>query len=139
MEENGSRQQVQTVARFWHFLERQDLSSGSWQRSMVSQYQNKRALISNIHMRPFFSRSMAVLAFVTASLLLTSATTRSWPEIFTKPKVLIFCKTNGYHHASIAAGTVAIKKLGEENGFDVDVTEDSTQFRFKILKKYSAL
>jgi type 1 glutamine amidotransferase len=82
---------------------------------------------------------MAVLAFVTVSLALTSATTRSWPEIFTKPKVLIFCKTNGYHHASIAAGTVAIKKLGEENGFDVDVTEDSTQFRYKILKKYAAL
>lgn len=82
---------------------------------------------------------MAVLAFVTVSLALTSATTRSWPEIFTKPKVLIFCKTNGYHHASIAGGTVAIKKLGEENGFDVDVTEDSTQFRYKILKKYAAL
>ncbi|HVV06652.1 MAG TPA: ThuA domain-containing protein [Puia sp.] len=89
--------------------------------------------------RPSFSRFMAVLAFVTVSLALTSATTRSWPEIFTKPKVLIFCKTNGYHHASIAAGTVAIKKLGEENGFDVDVTEDSTQFRYKILKKYAAL
>lgn len=89
--------------------------------------------------RPSFLRFMAVLAFVLASLLLTSATTRSWPEIFTRPKVLIFCKTNGYHHASIAAGTVAIKKLGEENGFDVDVTEDSTQFRYKNLKKYSAL
>ncbi|OJW57840.1 MAG: Crp/Fnr family transcriptional regulator [Sphingobacteriales bacterium 50-39] len=89
--------------------------------------------------RPSFLRFMAVLAFVMASLLLTSATTRSWPEIFTRPKVLIFCKTNGYHHASIAAGTVAIKKLGEENGFDVDVTEDSTQFRYKNLKKYSAL
>ncbi|HEY8969659.1 MAG TPA: ThuA domain-containing protein [Puia sp.] len=89
--------------------------------------------------RSSFSRGMAVLAFVTVSLLLTSATTRSWPEIFARPKVLIFCKTNGYHHASIAAGTVAIKKLGEENGFDVDVTVDSTQFRYKNLKKYSAL
>jgi len=89
--------------------------------------------------RPSFLRFMAVLTFVMTSLLLTSATTRSWPEIFTRPKVLIFCKTNGYHHASIAAGTVAIKKLGEENGFDVDVTEDSTQFRYKNLKKYSAL
>lgn len=87
--------------------------------------------------RPSFFRFMVVLAFVMT--VLTSATTRSWPEIFTRPKVLIFCKTNGYHHASIAAGTVAIKKLGEENGFDVDVTEDSTQFRYKKLKKYSAL
>jgi uncharacterized protein len=106
---------------------------------MVSQYSNKRTLI-NIHMRrPSIFRIMALLAFVTVGLLLTSATTRSWPEIFAKPKVLIFCKTNGYHHASIAAGTTAIKKLGEEHGFDVDVTEDSTQFRYKILKRYSAL
>jgi type 1 glutamine amidotransferase len=61
------------------------------------------------------------------------------PEIFAKPKVLIFSKTNGYHHASIAAGIVAIQKLGAENGFDVDTTTDSTRFRKKILKKYAAL
>jgi type 1 glutamine amidotransferase len=89
--------------------------------------------------RPSFFRVAALVAIVLTSLILTSATTRSWPEIFTRPKVLIFCKTNGYHHASIAAGTVAIKKLGAENGFDVDVTEDSTKFRYKTLKKYSAL
>jgi uncharacterized protein len=62
-----------------------------------------------------------------------------WPEIFTKPRVLIFSKTNGYHHASISAGIVAIKKLGEQNGFLVDATDDSTRFRKKILKKYAAL
>src|SRR5258708_30194099 len=61
------------------------------------------------------------------------------PEIFARPKVLIFSKTNGYHHASIAAGIVAIKKLGAENGFDVDTTTDSTRFRKKIMKKYDAL
>lgn len=60
-------------------------------------------------------------------------------EIFTRPRVLIFSKTNGFHHNSIAAGTAAIKKLGEENGFDVDATTDSTWFRKKILKKYAAL
>jgi len=56
-----------------------------------------------------------------------------------KPKVLIFSKTNGFRHASIPVGIAAIKKLGEENGFDVDATEDSTKFTKKILKKYAAL
>lgn len=56
-----------------------------------------------------------------------------------KPKVLIFSKTNGYHHASIATGIVAIEKLGVENGFDVDTTTDSLLFRKKVLKKYAAL
>jgi uncharacterized protein len=60
-------------------------------------------------------------------------------EIFVTPKVLIFSKTNGYRHAAIPAGIAAIKKLGEANGFTVDVTEDSTWFRKKILKKYAAL
>jgi uncharacterized protein len=56
-----------------------------------------------------------------------------------KPKVLIFSKTNGYHHASIATGIAAIQKLGEENGFSVDTTTDSTRFRPGILKQYAAL
>jgi type 1 glutamine amidotransferase len=58
---------------------------------------------------------------------------------FAKPKVLIFSKTNGYHHASIATGIEAIKKLGAENGFEVDTTTDSLMFRKKVLKKYAAL
>ncbi|MEO6836985.1 MAG: hypothetical protein ABI185_01270, partial [Ginsengibacter sp.] len=36
-----------------------------------------------------------------------------------KPKVLVFSKTAGYHHESIANGIVAIQKLGAENNFDV--------------------
>ena len=62
-----------------------------------------------------------------------------WPEIISKPKVLIFCKTNGYHHASITTGIAAIRQLGEANGFAVDTTADSTWFRKNILKKYAAL
>jgi len=62
-----------------------------------------------------------------------------WPGIIARPKVLIFCKTNGYHHASITTGVAAIRRLGEENGYAVDTTADSTWFRPKILKKYAAL
>ncbi len=56
-----------------------------------------------------------------------------------KPKVLIFSKTNGFRHASIPVGIEAIKKLGAENNFDVDATEDSTAFRTDNLRKYAAL
>jgi cytochrome c len=56
-----------------------------------------------------------------------------------KPRVLVFSKTSGYRHASIAAGKVAIMKLGRENGFDVDTTEDARYFTEDTLKNYSAV
>lgn len=73
------------------------------------------------------------------STLISSYATHPRAKRFAKPSVLIFCKTNGYHHASITTGITAIKKLGEENGFAVDTTADSTWFREKTLKKYKAL
>ena len=80
-----------------------------------------------MHFRPLY----ILLSF---SLLFLSAAPHK-----SKPRVLIFSKTNGFHHNSIAAGTEAIKKLGAENGFDVDATVDSTWFTKKILKKYAAI
>lgn len=56
-----------------------------------------------------------------------------------KPKVLVFSKTAGYRHASIAAGKTALMKLGQENGFDVDTTEDAGYFTEASLKQYSAV
>lgn len=56
-----------------------------------------------------------------------------------KPRVLVFSKTSGYRHASIPAGKAAIMKLGQENGFDVDTTEDARYFTEDSLKKYSAV
>jgi len=41
-----------------------------------------------------------------------------------KPKILVFTKTAGFHHASIPLGVDAIIKLGKENGFAVDTTSD---------------
>jgi type 1 glutamine amidotransferase len=72
-------------------------------------------------------------------LIGTAYTSHPRPEHFAKPTVLIFCKTNGYHHASITTGIAAITQLGKEHGFAVDTTADSTWFRPNILKKYSAL
>lgn len=55
------------------------------------------------------------------------------------PKVLIFSKTAGYHHASIPAGIAAIQKLGAENGFAVDTTTNSELFTDENLKQYSTV
>ena len=84
-------------------------------------------------------RKLATLALCIAvsTILLSAGKTRT--TAFAKPKVLIFCKTNGYHHMSIPVGITAIRKLGEENGFAVDTTADSTWFRKNILKNYAAL
>ena len=54
-------------------------------------------------------------------------------------RILVFSKTNGFHHSSIPNGKAAIQKLGKENDFDVDVTEDSLAFAEDNLKKYAAV
>lgn len=56
-----------------------------------------------------------------------------------KTRVLIFSKTNGFRHSSIPFGIAAIKKLGAENDFNVDATEDSLSFNTENLKKYSTV
>lgn len=58
---------------------------------------------------------------------------------FKKNKVLIFSKTNGYRHQSIEVGIAAIKKLGAENNFDVDATEDSLYLTDANFKKYKTI
>lgn len=54
-------------------------------------------------------------------------------------KVLIFSKTNGYRHESIEAGIAAIKKLGTDNNFGVDATEDSLFLTDANLKNYNSI
>ncbi|MBS1567026.1 MAG: ThuA domain-containing protein, partial [Bacteroidetes bacterium] len=61
------------------------------------------------------------------------------PLITKEKKVLIFSKTNGYRHQSIPVGIEAIKKLGEQNGFTVFATEDSTYFTPENLQQYKAI
>lgn len=56
-----------------------------------------------------------------------------------QPKVLVFSKTMGFRHASIGVGKTAIIKLGRENGFSVDTTEDASLFNEANLKKYAAV
>src|SRR4051812_11441324 len=55
------------------------------------------------------------------------------------PRILVFTKTKGYHHESIPDGIAAVRKLGKENGFEVDTTKDASQFTENNLKKYKAV
>jgi cytochrome c len=54
-------------------------------------------------------------------------------------RILVFSKTKGFRHASIPAGQVAIRKLGQENGFVADTTENASLFTDQNLKKYNAV
>jgi len=54
-------------------------------------------------------------------------------------RILVYAKTAGYKHSAIPNGKAAIKKLGKENDFDVDATEDSSVFTEGNLKKYAAV
>ncbi|MBB6499351.1 ThuA domain-containing protein [Pedobacter cryoconitis] len=56
-----------------------------------------------------------------------------------KPRILVFSKTGGFRHSSIAVGKAAIIKLGSENAFDVDTTENAAYFNQDSLKKYAAV
>ncbi|SCE95355.1 Glucose/arabinose dehydrogenase, beta-propeller fold [Micromonospora matsumotoense] len=53
--------------------------------------------------------------------------------------VLVFSKTAGFRHDAIPAGITAIQKLGTDNGFTVDTTEDGAAFNDTNLAKYQAV
>ncbi|MFE9334721.1 ThuA domain-containing protein [Streptomyces sp. NPDC006925] len=53
--------------------------------------------------------------------------------------VLVFSKTAGYRHDSIADGIAAVRELGAEHGFTVDATENAAAFTPKKLARYDAV
>src|ERR1700743_984940 len=80
-----------------------------------------------------------VSLYLKAVLVLIILVQLSFSQLMAKPKVLIFSKTAGFHHASIAVGIPAIIKLGKENNFDVDTTTDASKFTYDNLKQYAAV
>ncbi|PZR22948.1 MAG: Crp/Fnr family transcriptional regulator [Citrobacter freundii] len=77
----------------------------------------------------------SILATLLCLLLLSACSNKR----SAKPRVLVFAKTAGFYHASIPKGELAIIKLGQENGFDVDTTSSADVFNEDSLKKYSAV
>ena len=54
-------------------------------------------------------------------------------------KVLLFTKTDGFHHESINEGVTAIKQLANRHTFSVDWHENAAIFTEKGLEKYNAV
>ncbi len=52
----------------------------------------------------------------------------------TPPKVLVFSRTVGFRHDSIAAGIAAIQQLGQQDNIVVDATENDALFTAGILR-----
>lgn len=55
------------------------------------------------------------------------------------PRILVFSKTAKFRHSAIKEGKTAIMKLGMENGFQVDTTENADYFEEATLQKYAAV
>lgn len=55
-------------------------------------------------------------------------------------KILVFSKTNGFHHASIATGKVALEEMGKKTGaFQVVISDDLANFETDALKNFDAI
>jgi len=83
-----------------------------------------------------FSRAARVLALF--AVILTAAGI-SCTSKKTTPRVLVFSKTAGYRHESIPDGIAMFQKLGQEKGFLVDTTENSSKFNEENLRNYHAV
>ncbi|KIR61117.1 ThuA domain-containing protein [Micromonospora haikouensis] len=82
-----------------------------------------------------------VLGAVTAVAAVLAGTTSATPASAADAPydVLVFSKTAGFRHDSIAVGTQAIRELGAANGFTVTATEDASRFTTANLAQYEAV
>lgn len=83
-----------------------------------------------------YFKPLGTLSFLLAVLFLFSSCSNERPG---DPKILVFSKTAGFHHQSIADGITAIQQLGTENGFVVDTTTNASMFNEDSLAQYSAV
>ncbi|MFD4262608.1 ThuA domain-containing protein [Streptomyces sp. NPDC058534] len=94
------------------------------------------------HERPRALRTaISPVSVITAllALLLSLGVTLS-PRAEAAPyRVLVFSKVTNFTHDSIPAGIEAIKKLGSENGFEVEATDDASAFTDANLARFQAI
>jgi type 1 glutamine amidotransferase len=72
---------------------------------------------------------------VTAAVVLACPSPSAAEEF----RVLVFSKTAGFRHGSIAAGIAMIQQLGAANDFGVDTTENGSAFTAANLAQYAAV
>jgi cytochrome c len=85
------------------------------------------------------SRARRCSAVALAAALVLGLPSLAMAQARRSPRVLVFSKTAGFRHSSIETGIAAIRKLGKENGFAVDATEDASVFTERGLKPYRAV
>jgi type 1 glutamine amidotransferase len=85
------------------------------------------------------SRALRRLCLLVAAVLALSAAAVPAAQAANPFRLLVFSKTTGFRHDSIPAGIAAIQKLGQQNNFTVDATEDDTQFTDANLAKYAVV
>jgi cytochrome c len=56
-----------------------------------------------------------------------------------KPRILIFSKTAGFRHPSIEVGKTTISELVNQNGIEVELTEDAANFNEKNLQRFNSV
>ncbi|WP_297818009.1 ThuA domain-containing protein [uncultured Paraglaciecola sp.] len=53
--------------------------------------------------------------------------------------ILVFSETAGFRHESISDGQTMLSSIANENGWEIDFTEDSSQFNATNLSQYSVV
>ncbi len=81
--------------------------------------------------------SFSFRPYFAALLLLVLTACGPGPEVTNS--VLVFSKTEGFRHESIAAGITAIKKMATEKGIEATFTEDAEVFTDASLRNYRAV
>jgi type 1 glutamine amidotransferase len=79
-----------------------------------------------------------------AALLAVGIVSASAHAQLAQKSILVYTRNytpdgKGYVHENIAASVAAIRKIGEDNGFRVDVSDDPASFTDANLKRYAAL
>jgi type 1 glutamine amidotransferase len=82
---------------------------------------------------------LTAIAFAAAALLAFAVNVAGAQQ-----KILVYTRNftpdaKGYVHENIASSVAAIRKMGAERGFTVDVSDDPTVFADANLKQYAAL
>ncbi len=78
------------------------------------------------------------------ALLLGLAIVLLTPNLVAQTRVLVYTRNHvtnghGYVHDNIASSVEAIRKIGSENGFSVDVADDPSVFNVANLRRYRTL
>lgn len=72
--------------------------------------------------------------------IVAAVPTKSFAEPKSKRQVLVFSRTNGFRHASIATGKIALEELGKRTGaFEVTISDDLANFEAEALNKFDAV